>query len=89
MIPYKHLLVNLCLEEKLYKYISLNISLAICIEAYELHAFCGVLFVSKLCILLIGQFSTKNRLDIFSNKILHRFLYKFISGRFFDNKISS
>ena len=50
----------------------------------------GVPLVSKLCILLIGRFSTKNRLDIFSNKISCRFLYKFQNiGLICDNKISS
>ena len=50
----------------------------------------GVPFVSKLCILLIGRFSTKNQLNIFSNKILHQFCTSSkISGRFFDNKILS
>ena len=33
-------------------------------------------FVSKLCVPLMGRFSTKNQTDIFDNKISTRFLYE-------------
>ena len=61
--------------------------------------FYGSPFVSKLCIFLMGWFSTKNRLVIFSNKYRVDYLYKFQNigsifdklqniGSIFGNKIS-
>ena len=47
----------------------------------------GAPFVSKLCILLMGRFSTKNRLDFLAAKYRVDFCTTLkISGRFFDRQ---